>query len=268
MDKEYIYKLAQDPRFIPGIYNYCDRWCEKCPFTERCMTFALSEKHFEEPQAKDINNELFWEKLSEMFKVTLDMVKQDAMEQGIDLEAIDTASINQEHEAERNIAENHDCSVMAKTYSEMVKDWFDSAQEFFNNKANDLSLKVQIELPESNPQAEAMDLKDAVDNIRWYQHQIYVKLCRAVTSALEEEKENDEIKSRDSDGSVKVSLIGIDRSIDAWDRLCNHFPEQQDNILNILAHLDRLRKKVEKTFPNARKFVRPGFDVPAQEQQQ
>ncbi len=33
MDKEQLKKLAKDPKFISGIYNYCDRWCERCAFT-------------------------------------------------------------------------------------------------------------------------------------------------------------------------------------------------------------------------------------------
>ena len=24
---------------ISGIYNYCDRWCEKCSYTNRCLLF-------------------------------------------------------------------------------------------------------------------------------------------------------------------------------------------------------------------------------------
>lgn len=23
-------------RFVPGIYNYCDRWCKRCPATAQC----------------------------------------------------------------------------------------------------------------------------------------------------------------------------------------------------------------------------------------
>jgi hypothetical protein len=37
MDRHGLLKLASDPKFIPGIYNYCDRWCERCRFTSRCL---------------------------------------------------------------------------------------------------------------------------------------------------------------------------------------------------------------------------------------
>ena len=32
--------------FIVGVYNYCDRWCERCAFTSRCRVFAdVAEMH-------------------------------------------------------------------------------------------------------------------------------------------------------------------------------------------------------------------------------
>jgi len=65
---------------------------------------------------------------------------------------------------------------------------------------------------------------------------------------------------KDSDGSTKVALIGMDRSISAWGEILKFFPDQEKNILGIIAHLDRLRKSTEAEFPDARAFVRPGFD--------
>lgn len=29
-------KKIVDTGFVPGIYNYCDRWCERCPLQLRC----------------------------------------------------------------------------------------------------------------------------------------------------------------------------------------------------------------------------------------
>jgi hypothetical protein len=31
---------SEDPKHIPGIYNYCDRRCERCPFTSRRLNCA------------------------------------------------------------------------------------------------------------------------------------------------------------------------------------------------------------------------------------
>ncbi|HEY7181691.1 MAG TPA: hypothetical protein VIC84_09750 [Blastocatellia bacterium] len=33
MKAKELVELAGDPRFIPGVYNYCDRWRERRNFT-------------------------------------------------------------------------------------------------------------------------------------------------------------------------------------------------------------------------------------------
>ncbi len=260
MDKEYIKKLAENPNLIPGIYNYCDRWCERCPFTSRCMNFALGEEHFADPQTHDINNEAFWEKLSEIFQLTLEMLKETAQEQGIDLDSPDLQQAADERETIRNSAKNHECPCAAKAYGQMVNDWFDSAKDLFEEKADDLGLQVRLELPGFDPAEEADNLKNSVDIIRWYQHFIYVKLIRAVQGKLEGTPQGLDEFPKDSDGSAKVALIAIDRSIAAWGQMREHFPQRRDDILDVLVHLDRLRRKTETLFPDARAFVRPGFD--------
>ena len=32
---------SSDKGFIPSIFNYCDRWCERCTYTTKCRTFAM-----------------------------------------------------------------------------------------------------------------------------------------------------------------------------------------------------------------------------------
>ena len=65
---------------------------------------------------------------------------------------------------------------------------------------------------------------------------------------------------KDSDGSAKVALIGIDRSIGAWGKILTVFPDQEKETVNIIAGLKHLRDIAEKEFPEARSFIRPGFD--------
>ncbi|MDY6955018.1 MAG: hypothetical protein SWE60_26245 [Thermodesulfobacteriota bacterium] len=56
MNKEYLLKHAQDERFISGIHNYCDRWCERCPLTGRCMSFTIAEEEFSDQESRDNGN--------------------------------------------------------------------------------------------------------------------------------------------------------------------------------------------------------------------
>ena len=41
MNKEEMLRNAEDPKYISGIYNYCDRWCERCRFTSRCLNHSI-----------------------------------------------------------------------------------------------------------------------------------------------------------------------------------------------------------------------------------
>jgi hypothetical protein len=123
---------------------------------------------------------------------------------------------------------------------------------------NELNAALRMELPGTNPEGQAAGIIDAVEVIRWYQFQIYVKLMRALDR--DEEDDSGEYPS-DSDGSAKVALIGIDRSMAAWGVLRNLLQPEKDPLLDFLLHLDRLRRRTEQTFPKARAFLRPGFDT-------
>ena len=260
MDKERLKKLAEDPRFIQSIYNYCDRWCERCPFTARCLNFALDEEEFDHLKTQDLDNEAFRKKLSETFQMTLELLEEAAEEQGIDLDSIDTEEVEEEDRLNDELARDHECSRMAKLYSEMVDDWLDSARELFSSEEEELSAVETIEALDNSPAEKDDDLLEPVEVVGWYQHLIYVKLMRAIRGELLEEPEILDEYPKDSDGSAKVALIGIDRSIAAWGEIRNLFPHRSDQIMDILLHLEQLRRKVEKTFPDARAFIRPGFD--------
>ena len=47
MDKSELLELAENGNLISGIYNYCDRWCERCPFTSRCLVYATEKADIE-----------------------------------------------------------------------------------------------------------------------------------------------------------------------------------------------------------------------------
>jgi len=266
MDKETLKKLAENPEHIPGIYNYCDRWCERCTMTSKCLTFA-TESHEEnlrsahmDPDMIDMENVEFWKGIEDSLRLTFELIQDFAEREGIDLNDLDNTEYEQHEAILEQHAKNHDCTIQAKQYAKIVNEWFNSSEDIFNDKADELNRKIEMNIPESHPLEEADQLKDMTNIIRWYQHQIYVKLMRAVTGRVDDEANPDNEFPLDSDGSAKVALIGIDRSISAWANLQKFLPEASDIILDYLVLLERLRRKTEKSFPNARAFIRPGFD--------
>jgi hypothetical protein len=260
MKKEDIKKLNKNKDFISGIYNYCDRWCERCAFTSRCMNFAMTRKYTDDPEASDITNEKFWQSLSDIFKATREMLEESAEEMGIDLDAIDFEEVSREESIKDKIVQNHECCRAAKKYDEMVTEFFESEYNPSLRVVGKKETKNAAELQKIDRLDGPATLDEMVEIVYGYHHFIYVKLMRSVHGTLGDTPEILEEFPKDSDGSAKVALIAIDRSMAAWGRMYDYFPAHQDQILAIIRHLDSLRIRVEKIFPEARNFVRPGFD--------
>jgi hypothetical protein len=246
MNRDRLKKLASDGRFIAGIYNYCDRWCERCPQTLRCLNFSVSEEEFSDPEARDIENEAFWKKLSGILEDALELLKEGAEKWGIKLETLGSVEDEEEIRAKDVAVENHLLCRAAKRYSEWVEDWFRERETLF------------FEIAAAG--REEVSLEEAIEVIRWYQYFICAKVLRAVRGSIEEEEERSGEFASDSDGSAKIALIAIDRSIAAWAVIQRYITNCDQEVIDVIAFLDGLRQAVEETFSNARSFIRPGFD--------
>jgi hypothetical protein len=260
MERDVLENKDNDSKHIAGIYNYCDRWCERCPFTARCLNFEMSEEKFGDLEGGDITNEVFWQKLSETLQETMAMLKEMAEEKGIDLDALDVEAEADLRDRQGDTSVVHLITHMARSYINTVEEWFDENIYILEDDPNE---SASLSLPDSyrsHHRADTVSLIDSVEVIRWYQHQIYVKLQRALHSARNEEFEILNGFPKDSDGSTKVALIGIDRSVSAWGKMIKFFPNQEESIVDIIVHLERLRRRTENEFPEARAFIRPGFD--------
>jgi hypothetical protein len=246
MNRDRLKKLASDERFIAGIYNYCDRWCERCPRTLRCLNFSVSEEEFSDPETRDIRNEAFWKKLSGILGDALELLKESAEKWGIELETLGSIEDEEDIKAKDVAAENHLLCRAAKRYSQRAEDWFRERETLFFEIAA--------------AAREGVSLEEAIEVIRWYQYFICAKVMRAVWGNIEEKEERYDEVASDSDGSAKIALIAIDRSIAGWAVIQHYMTDCGQEVIDIIAFLDGLRQAVEETFPNARSFIRPGFD--------
>ncbi len=257
MKKDDFQKLSRNPDFIPGIYNYCDRWCERCLYASRCMNFAMEQEENEQSGGPPTDSAAFWKRFEASLELTKDMVTDIAKEQGMTFDPGELDEIGRQEEERRIAAENHPLAQAAFAYGEMVEEWFESGEDSLRAKEEEILAQANLGVTQVNE--EIASLTDVVEIIRWYQHQIYVKLMRGLNGEMKHEAASGFPK--DSNGSAKVALIATDRSIAAWLRMKEFFPAQTDSILTLLVQLDRLRRSAETTFPEARSFVRPGFDT-------
>lgn len=264
MNTDDLLNMADDPRFIPSIYNYCDRWCERCPFTARCLNYAMGAEMDgrEDIGAQDSENAQCWDEMGQVLETTLALLHDIAEREGFQPLRDEEWALHQADEERKWAeAEAHPAVALAEMYIQTVDEWLESAGPLFAAKADELTTYLRLNLPGSDPEAKADELRDAVEVIRWYQLFIQVKLMRAL-SGKEDDDNTDPLDEypKDSDGSAKIALIGMDRSLAAWAILLRAFPQRETETLRLLAYLERIRRLTEQAFPNARAFVRPGFD--------
>jgi len=221
----------------------------------------MGEEMAEGKEINDMNNEEFWKHMENIFKLTHEMLNDMAEKQGIDLSQIEWTEADKAREREiEDSAQNHQCAVASKEYYQIVDSWFNTNEELFKEKEVELNEQLLLGLPSTDPKKEAVTVKDAIEVITFYLHFIHVKIMRALHGKTEDRYEMPDEFPKDSDGSAKIALIAADRSISAWGKLLKQLPKSEDEILEILVLLERLRNMTEKEFPDARKFVRPGFD--------
>jgi len=261
MDKDRMDELAGDPRFIPGIYNYCDRWCERCAFTFRCMNYALAqEEETDAAASRDLRNKAFWDRLDEVFETTRELIEEEAEEADFDLDEEELQESMREQEEVHEAAQAQPYSRTARAYIDVVDQWFKLNEGLGGDEGDERKSQAQASSPAGEPVENTPGLHDCLEVICWYQPQIWVKLCRAASGTIRAASEEIECFQEDADGSAKVAILGIERSMAAWASLRHRFPDHEDAIL-ALGTLKRLLRQVEAAFPNARAFLRPGFDT-------
>lgn len=246
--KRKLKELAGSDRFVPGIYNYCDRWCERCTMTNRCLSYAREQEMTEgvtDPEANDLKNGKFWDQLRLSWEVAMELLYEGAQKHGIDLDNLPDVEIP-EHITTR-------AEELATQFGNDMHDWF---------KTHNVKLKEKAEqlLVIKNSDEEALKFADAWEVLQYYFFFIGPKVHRAHID-LDNSREEDELDiMSDNLGSAKIAIIAIDRSIGALMAMYPILSDYEDDILNFMALLSKIKKLLLETFPTVMQFKRPGFD--------
>lgn len=243
--KKHVKAISNDKDIIPGIHNYCDRWCEKCTYTKYCSVFKMEQidKVKGSNEDTDLNNQKFWDQLSLTFDATLDMISEEAKKLGIDLDEVAKEELFEQEKPKKSDAE-----MRSYDYGTKVFKWLKANKAFFESKGQSL-LTIGNE--------KVIPFTEALEVVNWYSIFISAKIHRAFHNSIIDF--GDPIQN-DNNGSAKIALMGIERSMEALSILIEQIPEKEDEILDFLISLAQIKRKMENQFPDAAKFIRPGFD--------
>jgi len=239
-----------EDKYIPGIFNYCDSWCERCAFTDRCQSYTKQDE-------VDNDSEALLETLHNNLQEAIAVIRANVEEKGGDWDDFKEEAANAPQQTPELTAAQENLIGMASGYNTLARNWLKEHRELLQSRVDELNNQLELGMAVRD---EGVDLTNALDVIRWYLFLIQSKLHRALQGLHDGASlENDPIQN-DANGSAKVSLIAVENSLAAWEMVRKRLPDETDSILDLLVVLGRLRYGIERTFVHVREFIRPGFD--------
>lgn len=260
--------MKEKKEHISGIYNYCDRWCERCSFTANCLLFTQESRI----SAHEIMNNGELPTAEEMFAKEMEDFDEEIGD--------DVDFLFDDDDDEFFIDDDFDddeFEQFQKEREERLKRIEEEMDNPLSNLANDYCMKAHELLKELDEKYDFYDLpKESLDDTEfnklyenfevfaWFHAFIYVKINRAWSSKIdiidEDDEEMIEIHKYDMDGTAKIAIIGINRSIKALNNLLDILPEYSEQISELLVLLGKVLNLAEEAFPDHKEFVRPGLD--------
>jgi len=248
--------MTQATELIPGIYNYCDSWCERCPFTQRCQSFRL--QYPDGIPQEEMDAETLVSRLMEALRMTRAYLANQEPK-AVPTHMQTTLEAKAAGLYESDTRERPSVEALCDDYLSATASWLKSEMNLLEQAGHQQAFEVNVGV-RTEAQALTMlnGLKDAWEVIKWYRTLIPVKVVSALQ--LKRTPTTDPHLRAYFNGKAKLVLVSIDRSLAAWHTLLEHYPEKMDDVLDMLVLLDRIRRQMTDLFPEARSFRRPGLD--------
>ncbi|MFP4470627.1 MAG: hypothetical protein ACOCX8_01555 [Bacteroidota bacterium] len=249
LEDDYFDKLGitDEEGFIPGIHNYCDRWCERCRFTERCRVFAM-EKELRDAieKRKEKSDDSDTEHIDEDFQFVDPEAEDEPVEIEFEFEE-DMTEDEKDFFSAENKSDRHPIWIRTEEYADTIRHWLIRQRRGIHHDFTRLIAHGYAD-----------EVMEAINVLEWYHIFIAIKFKRALTGYFEQEEFEE--ADFDMNGSAKVALIGLDRSLDALRILHRHLKIHRKFLQKMRTELEDIRLLAEEIFPEARSFVRPGLD--------
>lgn len=186
-------------------------------------------------------------------KEAMEMCRQVAEEQGVDLEGLD---IQEEVEEEKEEEEEPQVDISKHPFRERAHKCAMEIHKFLDKLA---SLIQEDRVKGKEP----VVLQECFEVISWYHMQMAVKIDRSLRGRGRDEETDEvleEARLSDSDGSAKVAFLGMTRMVDSLTRVYECHQGLERDVMPLLDSLYELIEELNSEFPGHKSFRRPGFD--------
>jgi hypothetical protein len=227
---------AGDPNLIPGIYNFCDRRCERCRFKTRCFDYLEQRREAVLTSGAVVGPN---EELQARFTQTIDMLGIIGKRLGVDLRAL-ASDAEDDTDFTFRRCQRDPLVVLAGRYSKGAAEICDAFGE--------------------GPAADEEAVRQAASDIEYLALMIPAKTFRAVFSSIDPDLDPDGV-SCDAMGSAKLSRLLIRESREAWHVLLRKGAVRSGGPPSrVLTMLEQLDEALHARFPTCMEFKRPGLD--------
>jgi hypothetical protein len=233
------------PDRIDFIAAYCDRWCERCLYTDRCSAFAcrIAQAMCGEIAA---GIELAVGAAHPVEGKSPETASEKLLAQHVDVEPTpeEIAEIKREATACRVRLAAKPITGLAAIYMRRSTAWLDQHRARLASAGDPV-------------------VQEALELVAWDTYLIGAKIHRALHGRdgwERGDKDFDDPVQNDWNGSAKVALISLKRSESAWRLLADATGDA--TTASLADCIGGLRRAVESEFPKATSFIRPGFDQP------
>jgi hypothetical protein len=252
-----------EERFISGIYNYCDRWCERCRLSDRCYLYhqeqEMMERHLLRGEDPD-DPQVVLQDVGESFRKTIEMLQAMAEEMGVDL--------NNLPPVERHRPDYHEDPLFqrADRWGDRLEALAERVRAEMPGVGDELVRRLEageIENPDETL-AVLTGVRDAYDVLAHYRYFIPVKIARAAGSMGEAEEEPDTelagFSRSDALGTAKLADECLGKCIAALWEIAEFHRPWLDPATSCIVEAEALRQVIDTRFPGHQAFRRPGFD--------
>ncbi|MDP2363618.1 MAG: hypothetical protein Q8M94_07605 [Ignavibacteria bacterium] len=261
---------------ISGIYNYCDRWCEKCSYTNRCLLFKQeAEREIKHILRDEDENdpEVLAKDLADDFKDAFDHINKFMDEEDEEYEEFEKDDFDFDEEDYED-DDSEDCDFFKKEIDDDER-----PSTFLKNADNPLILQseklfkdfykyydlLKSKFPNDIEEKNSQNfLQQNLDTLGWYTPQIHVKIrmCYWNKHKLSKSKDPEliEIDEEMLNVTARIAFVGIENCINALNNLHQQKLGLESETLFLLTTTKQIKEMFVEEFPTAFTYKRPYFD--------
>lgn len=228
--------------------------------TSRCAIYIPDKRGaLEETTIK--KDEALWDSVGDNLAKATELIKKEIERRGIVITAEDIKKAASEQEIITTFLDNHELNHLSTKYWKVARPILQSINmdEFAIRSIQEVELGIKSTKEQKK---ELREIERNLEVLHFYLFFINAKCNRAISGLIDEDEWDEDEECdipNDTLGSAKVALITTRRSITSWVLIMNHNIFSQDEILPVLAILQKTEAMIINYFPKVEVYKRPGF---------